>query len=579
MSTPREPFWGWGFRACWEAAWPWPAGAPQQQGYKSRPSPAGRWAALGRDEQRPQRVLTWGSSPVAAAAAAEMGAHSRLRPCSAHRSLSRSFWLGRPCLSVAPAVATEPAPSKALPFEAIPHNGHNAWLNLYQFWRSNSFQNFHLVMQRNFQSLGPIYRERVGTYDCVNVLLPQDAAQLFQSEGVFPRRMGIESWVAHRTLRNHKCGIFLLNGEEWRSDRLVLNKEVISPLGTRKFLPFLNTVAEDFVDFMHRKVRKNTRRSLTVDLYHDLFRYTLEASSYAVYGERLGLLEESPNAESQQFISAVETMLRTTLPLLFISPGIMRWVNNKLWQDHMDAWDTIFKHADKCIQNIYQEFCLGQPRKYSGIMAELLLQAELPLDSIKANITEFTAGGVDTTAMPLLFTLFELARNPQVQTAIREEIQAAQAQGPSELSKVLNCLPLLKGAIKETLRLYPVGITVQRYPTRDVLLQNYCVPAGTLCQVGLYAMGRSPEVFREPERYDPKRWLRREDNSFKALAFGFGARQCIGRRLAESEMMLFLMHVLRNFKIDTVSKADIKTVFGFILMPEKPPLLTFRPID
>lgn len=37
--------------------------------------------------------------------------------------------------------------------------------------------------------------------------------------------------------------------------------------------------------------------------------------------------------------------------------------------------------------------------------------------------------------------------------------------------------------------------------------------------------------------------------------------------------------VLRNFKIDTVSKADIKTVFGFILMPEKPPLLTFRPID
>lgn len=56
--------------------------------------------------------------------------------------------------------------------------------------------------------------------------------------------------------------------------------------------------------------------------------------------------------------------------------------------------------AEKCIQNIYQEFCLGQPRKYSGIMAELLLQAELPLDSIKANMTEFTAGGVDTVSVP-----------------------------------------------------------------------------------------------------------------------------------------------------------------------------------
>ncbi|KAH0617321.1 hypothetical protein JD844_015363 [Phrynosoma platyrhinos] len=443
-----------------------------------------------------------------------MGAGSRLSP------LSRSFCSGRPCRSVAPAVAT-----KVLPFEAIPRSGNNAWLNLYQFWRTNSFQNFHHVMQRNFQNLGPIYRETVGTYDTVNVFLPRDAAQLFQSEGIFPRRMGINAWAAHH--------------------RLVLNKEVISPMGTRKFLPFLNTVAEDFVDFMHRQVRKNTRRSLTVDLYHDLFRFTLEASSYALYGARLGLLEENPNPESQKFIHAVETMLQTTLPLLFVPPGVMRWVNHKLWQDHMDAWDAIFSHADKCIQNIYQEFCLGQPRKYSGIMAELLLQEEMPLDSIKANIIEFTAGGVDTTA-------------------IREEIKAVEKQGFGELSKVLNSLPLLKGAIKETLS----------WPLVTVRLASQ-----TLCQVGLYSLGRSPEVFSNPERYDPTRWLGKEDNNFKALSFGFGSRQCIGRRLAESEMMLFLMHVVRNFKIDTVSKADINTIYRFILMPEKPPLLTFRPID
>lgn len=71
----------------------------------------------------------------------------------------------------------------------------------------------------------------------------------------------------------------------------------------------------------------------------------LTASSYALYGERLGLLEESPQPESLHFIHAVETMLRTTLPLLFLPPGVMRWVNHKLWQDHMEAWDAIFKHG------------------------------------------------------------------------------------------------------------------------------------------------------------------------------------------------------------------------------------------
>uniref|UniRef100_A0A674JUA8 Cytochrome P450 family 11 subfamily B member 1 n=1 Tax=Terrapene triunguis TaxID=2587831 RepID=A0A674JUA8_9SAUR len=382
-----------------------------------------------------------------------MGPPSQLWKRPAQRRLSRCLPSGAARSSTAPAPALAPAPAAArpLPYEAIPRSGRNAWLSLYRLWRSNSFPRFHLVMQRNFQRLGPIYRETVGTYNCVNVLLPRDAAQLFQSEGIFPRRMGIESWIAHRQGTFIPLGIARELGSEWRSDRLILNKEVISPAGTRKFLPFLNAVAQDFVTLMHQRISKNTRRSLTIDLYSDLFRFTLEGSSYALYGERLGLLEESPNAESQRFISAVETMLRTTLPLLFIPPGLMRWVNTKLWRDHIEAWDTIFKHADKCIQNIYQEFCLGQPRKYSGIMAELLVQAELPLDSIKANITEFTAGGVDTTAMPLLFTLFELARNPSVQTAIRREIAEAESQGPRELSKVLNSMPLLKSALKETL--------------------------------------------------------------------------------------------------------------------------------
>ncbi|NXK15525.1 CP11A protein, partial [Herpetotheres cachinnans] len=68
-------------------------------------------------------------------------------------------------------------------------------------------------------------------------------------------------------------------------------------------------------------------------------------------------------------------------------------------------------------------------------------------------------------------------------------------------------------------------------------------PLQTLCQVALYSMGGGAAVFPNPERYDPSRWLSKDASTFKALAFGFGARQCIGRRLAEAEMMLFLIHV------------------------------------
>uniref|UniRef100_A0A8C5PIT5 steroid 11beta-monooxygenase n=1 Tax=Leptobrachium leishanense TaxID=445787 RepID=A0A8C5PIT5_9ANUR len=490
---------------------------------------------------------------------------------------------GHPPLSSIPLVQGSPhevsPQDKTLPYNAIPNTGRSAWFNLFRLWRRNQFQQMHRVMERNFQQLGPIYRENLGTHSSVNILLPQDVAQLFQAEGVFPRRMRIEPWAIHRDIRNHKCGVFLLNGEEWRSDRLVLNKEVLNPIGVKKFLPFLDEVSRDFAGLLRQRINRNTRAALTIDLYADLFRFTLEASGYVLYGQRLGLLEENPNAESLHFIRAVETMIKTTLPLLYLPTKLLLLTETQTWKEHLKAWDTIFEQADKCFQTIYQEFCLGQERRYSGIMAELLLKSELPLDSIKANVIELMAGGVDTTAMPLLFTLFELARNPSVQKDLREEIFKAEKENPKDLSEMLNALPLLKGAMKETLRLYPVGITFQRYPTKDVTLHNYHIPAGTLVQVGLYPMGRSPQVFQDPLSYDPGRWLRREDTNFKALAFGFGSRQCIGRRLAESEIMLFLIHILKNFQVDTGSKEDVKTVFGFILMPEKPPLLTFRPIS
>lgn len=55
-------------------------------------------------------------------------------------------------------------------------------------------------------------------------------------------------------------------------------------------------------------------------------------------------------------------------------------------------------------------------------------------------------------------------------------------------------------------------------------------------------MGRNPAVFPRPERYMPQRWLERK-KSFQHLGFGFGVRQCLGRRLAEVEMLLLLHHV------------------------------------
>ncbi|KAK2095147.1 hypothetical protein P7K49_026563 [Saguinus oedipus] len=489
---------------------------------------------------------------------------------------------------------------------------------------------------------------------------------------------------------HHKlCPGLCRNGPEWRFNRLRLNPDVLSPKAVQRFLPMVDSVARDFSQALRNKVLQNTRGSLTLDVQSSIFHYTIEgvdqvgrsslrdhgvardgdgglegvgeaarrlgaalgsqyllptASNLALFGERLGLVGHSPSSASLSFLHALEVMLKSTVQLMFMPRSLSRWTSPKVWKEHFEAWDCIFQYGDNCIQKIYQELAFNRPQHYTGIVAELLLNAELSLDAIKANSMELTAGSVDTTVFPLLMTLFELARNPDVQQALRQESLDAAASISEHPQKATTELPLLRAAIKETLRwvlaetslwprppageqpplwggrqklglissvvqqpislhllflslknrdlfflwnpsstpwglmLYPVGPFVERVVSSDLVLQNYHIPAGTLVQVFLYSLGRNAALFPSPERYNPQRWLDTKGSvrNFHHVPFGFGMRQCLGRRLAETEMLLLLHHVLKHFQVETLTQEDITMAYSFILRPSTYPLLTFR---
>ncbi|XP_061675637.1 cytochrome P450 11B, mitochondrial [Syngnathoides biaculeatus] len=476
-------------------------------------------------------------------------------------------------------------------FEEIPNTGRNRWLNLVTFWREGRFRLLHKHMESSFNALGPIYRENLGPQSTVNIMLPCDIAELFRYEGLTPQRMVLEPWAKHREIRGHEKGVFLKNGAEWRADRLLLNKEVMLNAAVKRFLPDMDEVARDFCQMIKGRVEaqgrgKQGESSLTFNPGPDIFAFALEASCYILYGERIGLFSSKPPMESQKFIWAVERMLTTTVPLLYLPSPLLVYIGTSLWNQHATAWDHIFSHAEARMKRGFQRLSSGpapssDAGKSSGVLGKLLEKGQLSGEAIKANITELMAGAVDTTAVPLQFALFELARNPAVQESIRRQVKESVGQAGGDPQKALDGAPLLKGTVKEILRLYPVGITVQRYPVQDIVLQNYNIPAGSLVQVCLYPMGRSAEVFDDPLNFDPGRWARmREDGTqgkgtFRSLAFGFGSRQCIGRRIAENEIQLFLMHILLNFHLSVSSAKDIDTKFAFILQPESPPRITF----
>ncbi|XP_011380364.1 cholesterol side-chain cleavage enzyme, mitochondrial isoform X1 [Pteropus vampyrus] len=467
------------------------------------------------------------------------------------------------------------------PFSEIPSPGDNGWLNLYRFWREKGSQNFHHHQFQNFQKYGPIYREKLGTMESVFIVDPEDIAILFKYEGSTPERYFIPPWVAYHQHYQRPIGVLFKKSGAWKKDRLALNPEVMAPEAMKNFVSLLDPVSRDFVSILHRRIEQQGSGKFSGDFSNDLFRFAFESITNVIFGERLGMLEEIVDPESQQFIDAVYQMFHTSVPMLMLPPDLFRLFKTKTWRDHAAAWDVIFSRAEKYIQN----FSLDLRQKkdfndiYPGILYRLLENNKLLFEDIKANITELLAGGVDTTSMTLQWHLYEMARSLTVQEMLREEVLAARRQAGEDMNRMLQLVPLLKASIKETLRLHPISVTLQRYLVNDLVLQDYMIPAKTLVQVSTYTLGRDPNFFLNPSKFDPTRWLGKNKDltHFRHLGFGWGIRQCLGRRIAEVEMTLFLIHILENFRVEIQHLNDVGTMFNLILMPDQPIFFTFRP--
>ncbi|XP_029808300.1 cholesterol side-chain cleavage enzyme, mitochondrial [Suricata suricatta] len=466
------------------------------------------------------------------------------------------------------------------PFSEIPSPGNNGWLNLYNFWREMGSQKIHYHQLQNFQKYGPIYREKLGSIESVFIIDPEDVALLFKFEGPTPERFSVPPWVAYHQHYQRPVGVLLKKSGAWKKDRLALNQEVMSPEAIKSFIPLLDPVSQDFVKVLHRRIKMQGSGKFSGDISDDLFRFAFESITNVMFGERLGMLEEMVDPEAQRFIDAVYQMFHTSVPMLTLPPDLFRLLKTKTWRDHVAAWDVIFNKAEIYTQNFYWD--LRHKRdftNYPGILHRLLRSNKLLFEDVKANITEMLAGGVDTTSMTLQWHLYEMARSLKVQEMLRNEVLAARRQAQGNVSEMLQQVPLLKASIKETLRLHPISVTLQRYLENDLVLRNYLIPAKTLVQVSTYALGQDPTFFLNPGKFDPTRWLSKDKEliHFRNLGFGWGVRQCVGRRIAELEMTLFLIHILENFRVEIQHLRDVGTTFNLILMPDKPIFFTFRP--
>jgi len=202
--------------------------------------------------------------------------------------------------------------------------------------------------------------------------------------------------------------------------------------------------------------------------------------------------------------------------------------------------------------------------------------SKLDEDELVHNVYSFFGAGVSTTSHSLRTQLFMLARHPEVQQKLHQELSA----GPLEWDFVKN-LPYLSAFITESLRLYPAILgSATRVLTSDVSLPGGVhAPKGTSINVQSLAVQRRPAVWGDDaDDFRPERFLdsRSEDDTVgnpmlphklpsgvpdtAFLTFGYGARPCIGRPLAIVEMKMAIAHAVRSFEVFEMDPDDFEVI-------------------
>ncbi|KYF62227.1 cytochrome P450 [Sorangium cellulosum] len=145
--------------------------------------------------------------------------------------------------------------------------------------------------------------------------------------------------------------------------------------------------------------------------------------------------------------------------------------------------------------------------------------------------------GHETTALALAWALDHVHRHPGVLARLRDEIDAL---GPEPDPERLAALPYLDAVCKEALRLYPIATEVPRLVARPFRLGEHELQPGTGVAPCILLVHHRPELYPEPSRFRPERFLERKFSPFEYLPFGGGNRRCIGAAFAMFEMKIVL---------------------------------------
>ena len=432
------------------------------------------------------------------------------------------------------------------------------------------------LMSYGFSRFPDYYKDMYKTYGVIvdgtiagepTVILydPREFRKVFQLEGKYPKTILSQDGMWFFERASAKTGLPLsgiaLEGEAWHKTRQALQKDIFNVAAAISYCLPVTNAAETVMTSLKAKVEAGEE----VDFHKTMVHAVADVFTAAMFGKSAGVSDGSASEESQVWIKGAMEQINIMTQLL-LQPHLKLWPEaSSTYRAYesvsMKMHETTVKLVGDCLE-AYKDF--EGPDEDLPYVVRASRQNLIEPEKFRSEVHGIALAGVDTTYHVLLWNMLKLASFPEAQQRLREEVHEVLGPSAHFTRDKLSQMPYLKAVMRETHRHTPPGpLFTMRFLEQDVTLCGYNVPAGTRIIMSIEGLQNDPAIVDNPHLYQPERFLpdaveQRKSDPLKSLLdhkflgtpFGFGARMCLGARLADMEIMTLMAKFVANFELE-----------------------------
>ncbi|PZU96129.1 MAG: cytochrome P450 [Pseudanabaena sp.] len=338
-------------------------------------------------------------------------------------------------------------------------------------------------------------------------------------------------------------------------DRHKKRRQLVMPAFHGSRMQNYGQLVADLANKVLQDAAKNSNGTNTFLVRDEMQNISLQIILQAVFG----LYEGDRADQIKHLMGQMTELFRSPLT----SAALFFTQLQKDWGD-WSPWGNFVRQRANLDKLIYQEIAERRAHldvNQTDILTMLLSSTDedgngMTDEEVRDELLALLLAGHETTATAMAWCLYWVHQLPEVKDKLQYELSTI-----SDRSDWMNIfkLPYLTAVCNETLRIHPIAmLTFPRVAQEPVEILGHCLERNTIFTGCIYLLHQREDLYPEPQKFKPERFLERQFSPYEFMPFGGGVRRCVGEALAQFEMKIVLATIMSNYELELCDRRPVK---------------------